>query len=235
MRPRPTRSTRPQRRRHRAAALGLVGLVLIVAAFIGRPSQGAQLDARSQDVRVLPVPKAPKALAVVTTARVKVKPPRPRQVRRVWKQLPAPVHLSIPAIGSSSHVIPLGRNADGTIQTPDNTIETGWFKPGPGPGELGAALVVGHVDSYRGPGVFFHLRALRRGDVINVTLANNHKLRFRVTGSKDVSKNRFPNKLVFARTTVPTLRLVTCGGAFDRSTGHYLNNYIVFARLVGHP
>jgi sortase (surface protein transpeptidase) len=132
-------------------------------------------------------------------------------------------------------MIPLGRNADGTIQTPSNTVETGWFKPGPGPGELGAAVVVGHVDSYRGPGVFFHLPALRRGDAINVTLANGHKLRFLVTGSRDVSKSTFPTKLVFARTDVPTLRLITCGGQFDRSTGHYLNNYIVFARLVGRP
>jgi len=235
MRPRPTRSTRLQRRRHRAAALGLVGLTLMVAAFVGRPSRGAQLNIRSQDVRVLPVPKVPempKALAV-TTSRIDVKPPRPRRVRRVWRQLPAPVHLSIPAIGSSSHMIPLAQNADGTIQTPSNTVETGWFTPGPGPGELGAALIVGHVDSYRGPGVFFHLRALRRGDAVNVTLANGHKLRFLVTGSKDVSKSQFPAKLVFARTTVPTLRLITCGGTFDRSTGHYLNNYIVFARLAG--
>ena len=235
MSPRPTGSTRLQRRRPRAAALGLVGLALIVAGFVGRPSQGAQLDLRSQDVRVLPMPKAPKALAVVTTARVEVKPPRPRRARRVWRQLPPPVHLSIPAIGSSSHMIPLGRNADGTIQTPSNTVETGWFKPGPGPGELGAAIVVGHVDSYRGPGVFFHLPALRRGDAIYITLANRQRLRFLVTGSKDVSKSNFPTKLVFAPTTVPTLRLITCGGQFDRSTGHYLNNYIVFARLVGRP
>jgi hypothetical protein len=235
MRPRPTRSTGLQRRRHRAAALGLVGLALIAAGFAGRPSQGAQLDIRAQDVRVLPVPKAPKTHPVVTAGRVEVKPPRPRRVRRVWRQLPPPVRLSIPAIGSSSRMIPLGRNADGTIQTPDNTVETGWFSPGPGPGELGSALVIGHVDSYQGAGVFFHLRALRRGDVVNITLANSRKLHFLVTGSKDVSKSSFPTKLVFARTAVPTLRLVTCGGQFDRTTGHYLNNYIVFARLVGHP
>jgi hypothetical protein len=69
--------------------------------------------------------------------------------------------------------------------------------------------------------------------VISITLKNNHRVRFAVTGSKDVSKSRFPSRLVFAHTAIPTLRLVTCGGAFDRATGHYLNNYIVFARLVG--
>jgi sortase (surface protein transpeptidase) len=229
MRPRPIRSTGSKRRRHRAAALALVGLVLMAAAFAGRSSQ-ARLDARSQDVRVLPVPRAH---AVATTARVDVRPPKPRKVRRVWRQLPAPAHLVIPAIGVSAPMIPLGRNSDGTIQTPSNTVDTGWFAPGPGPGELGAAVVIGHVDSYRGPGVFFHLRALRRGDVISITLRNNHRVRFVVTGSKDVSKARFPNALVFAHTAIPTLRLITCGGTFDRATGHYLNNYIVFARLAG--
>jgi sortase (surface protein transpeptidase) len=235
MRPRPTGSTGSKRRRNRAAALGLIGLALIAAAYFGRTSQGAQLDARLQDKRVLPVPAAPKPKVFAATAVTTVKPPKPRQVRRVWRQLPRPVHLTIPAIGASAPMIPLGKNADGTMQTPSNTVDTGWFQPGPGPGEQGAAVVVGHVDSYRGPGVFFHLRALRRGDAIDITLKNRQKLRFVVTGSKDVSKSRFPASLVFARTAVPTLRLVTCGGAFDRSTGHYLNNYIVFARLVGKP
>jgi sortase (surface protein transpeptidase) len=235
MRPRPTRSTGSKRRRNRAAALGLVGLALIGAAYVGRTSHGAQLDARLQDKRVLPVPAAPKTTVLAAATTTTVKPPKPKQVRRVWRQLPRPVHLSIPAIGASAPMIPLGKNRDGTMQTPSNTVDTGWFQPGPGPGELGAAVVVGHVDSYRGPGVFFHLPALRRGDAINITLKNNQKLRFVVTGSKDVSKSRFPTNLVFAKTAVPTLRLVTCGGKFDSSTGHYLDNYIVFARLVGHP
>lgn len=235
MRPRPTRSTRLQRRRHAAAPLGLVGLTLIVAAFVGVPSQSAQLDAKAQEVRVLPVPMVPKPQAVVTQTPTDIRPPKPQKKRRVWRQLARPVRLSIPAIAASASMIPLGRNSDGTIQTPDNTVETGWYTPGPGPGEKGAAIVVGHVDSYKGPGIFFHLPALRRGDNVNITLANNERLRFVVTGSKDVSKERFPTRLVFARTDVPTLRLITCGGVFDRATGHYLNNYIVFARLVGQP
>jgi hypothetical protein len=234
MRSNPTGSTGIQRRRHRAAALALVGLALIAASFAGRQSQGAQLDSRLQDKRVLPAPTVPKARLVAATG-IRVPPSKPRPVRRVWGQLPPPAHLAIPAIGVSSSMIRLGLNPDGTIQTPSNTVETGWFSPGPGPGELGAALVIGHVDSYKGPGVFFHLRALRRGDLIGITLKGSRRLRFVVTGSKDVSKSRFPNRLVFAHTDWPTLRLVTCGGRFDASTGHYLNNYIVFARLVGRP
>jgi sortase (surface protein transpeptidase) len=148
--------------------------------------------------------------------------------------MPAPVRVTIPAIGVSAPVIPLGLNGDGTARTPDTPIATGWFAPGPEPGEKGAAVIIGHVDSYKGPGVFYHLRALRRGDRITITLRNHRRVRFIVTGSRQAPKSRFPTAMVFARTKSPTLRLVTCGGLFDRSTRHYLDNYIVFARLVGH-
>ena len=152
---------------------------------------------------------------------------------RVWKQMPAPTRLAIPAIGLSAPVIPLRLNDDGTTQTPDNVTDTGWFAPGPEPGEKGSALIIGHVDSYRGPGVFYHLRALRRGDRITVVSGDRRRIRFIVTGSRQAPKNRFPTELVFARTKRPTLRLITCGGSFDRSTGHYVDNFIVFAHLVG--
>ena len=146
--------------------------------------------------------------------------------------MPAPVRLAIPAIGVSAPIIPLRLNEDGTTQTPDNVTDTGWFAPGPEPGEQGAALIIGHVDSYRGPGVFYHLRALQRGDLITVVSRDRRRLRFVVTGSEQAPKNHFPTRLVFARTKRPALRLVTCGGSFDRSTGHYVDNYIVFAHLA---
>lgn len=147
--------------------------------------------------------------------------------------MPAPTRLAIPAIGVSAPVIPLRLNDDGTTQTPNNVTETGWFAPGPEPGEKGAALIIGHVDSYRGPGVFYRLRALRRGDRITVVSGEGRRIRFIVTGSRQAPKNRFPTALVFARTKRPTLRLITCGGSFDRSTGHYVDNFIVFAHLAG--
>ena len=147
--------------------------------------------------------------------------------------MPAPVRVSIPAIGVSAPVTSLGLNSDGTAQTPDTPSSTGWFAPGPEPGERGAAVIIGHVDSSRGPGVFYHLRALRRGDRITIIMRNHRRVRFLVTGARQAPKSRFPTAMVFARTKNPTLRLVTCGGLFDRSSRHYLDNYIVFARLVG--
>jgi sortase (surface protein transpeptidase) len=214
-----------------AAALGLAGLALVTVGL--RPTaNAAALDEHAQFERVLPEPQPePRPARAVSKARPKVAKRQPR----VWRQLPAPQRLDIPAIGVSAPIIPRGRNADGTAQTPDSVTDTGWFEPGPEPGEKGAALIMGHVDSYNGPGVFYHLPALKRGDRITVTLADRRKLRFVVTGVKQASKDSFPTKLVFARTDWPTLRLVTCGGAFDSSTRHYLDNFIVFARLVGLP
>lgn len=211
-----------------AAALGLVGLVLIAATL--RSSGEASANEQAQLQRVLPEPQQRPP-----STRKPVRPQPPPRTPRVWKQQPAPQRLRIPAIGVNAPIISLGRNRDGMMQTPDNVTDTGWFAPGPEPGEKGAAVIAGHIDSYKGPGVFYHLRALERGDLISITVAGRRRLTFVVTGAKQVAKNRFPAKLVFARTDRPTLRLITCGGAFDRSTGHYVDNYIVFARLVGHP
>jgi sortase (surface protein transpeptidase) len=212
--------------------LGLTGIAIIspvVAMAVDRPSRGPQLDTRAQMQRVLPPPN-PQAFGVQSL----VRRPSKRPARRVWKQMPRPVRLSVPAIGVSARIIRLGLNRDGTAQTPVTTTDTGWFAPGPEPGEKGAAVIIGHVDSKRGPGVFFRLRALRRGDRITVTVRGGRKVLFAVTGARQVLKARFPTALVFARTSRPTLRLVTCGGRFDPRTGHYLDNTIVFARLVGY-
>jgi sortase (surface protein transpeptidase) len=219
-------------RRRLAAALVLLGLAVLVPTVgpkLFQPAGDALLDTRSQSDRVLPVP--PPHRVVVT----RVDPRstrRPQRVARVWTQLPRPVRLGIPAIGVSAPIIPLGLNDDGTTQTPDSASDAGWFAPGPEPGEKGAAVVIGHVDSFRGPGVFYHLRALRPGDRITVVLGDRRRVRFVVTGSQEASKTRFPTRLVFRRTERPTLRLVTCGGRFDRSTHHYVDNYIVFAHLA---
>jgi hypothetical protein len=92
-------------------------------------------------------------------------------------------------------------------------------------------VILGHVDSKSGPGVFYRLKALRRGDRILIRLRTGELLPFTVTGAREASKHRFPTRLVYAHTGPPTLRLVTCGGSFNSASGHYIDNYIVFARL----
>jgi sortase (surface protein transpeptidase) len=197
-------------------------------AFSG-PSQGEYLDPQAQTERALAVPDA----QAVSVALEKVEPVKMNPRHTVRKQMPTPSRIVIPAIRVSAPLIPLGLNPDRTIQVPKSFSVAGWFRPGPEPGEQGAAVILGHVDSRSGPGVFFHVSALRRGDMIRVVLRSHKALQFVVTGGREVSKARFPTKLVYGRTPVPTLRLITCGGRFNPATGHYLDNFIVFARLIG--
>ena len=146
--------------------------------------------------------------------------------------MPDPVRIVIPGIGVSARVIPLGLNRDRTLEVPKDYNKTGWFRGGPEPGESGAAVIVGHVDSETGPAVFYRLRALKRGDEIKVVLQNGSTVRFVADWMKAVPKDDFPTKLVYARTQQPTLRLITCDGDFDESRGVYRDNYIVFARIA---
>ena len=140
-----------------------------------------------------------------------------------------PERIRIPAIGVSGRVVPLGLAADRTMETPRNFENTGWYEPGPEPGERGAAVITGHVDSTSGPAVFYRLRELRRGNVIRISRADGSVVQFRVEGLERWPKAAFPTRRVFGRTRGSVLRLVTCSGNFDSSTGHYVDNTIVYA------
>jgi sortase (surface protein transpeptidase) len=143
-----------------------------------------------------------------------------------------PVELSIPAIGLSVPLSQLGLNPDGSVQVPTNFEEPGWFSPGPSPGQLGSAVILGHVDSYQGPAVFFTLRTLQTGDQVNVTLADGTVGHFAVYTVVQYLKVAFPTAQVYDPHGYSALQLVTCGGAFDSQTGHYLSNIVVYTSLV---
>jgi hypothetical protein len=146
-----------------------------------------------------------------------------------------PVSLAIPAIGVDSAVLHLGLNADGTIQVPSLVTSAGlaaWYKYSATPGQVGASVIEGHVDSTQGPAVFFRLGALSPGDTIDVRLADGVTAIFRVTGVREYAKSQFPAKAIYGTTDYAALRLITCGGVFDYTTGHYLSSTVVFASLV---
>ncbi len=146
-----------------------------------------------------------------------------------------PVSLAIPAIGVDSAVLHLGLNADGTIQVPSLVTSAGmaaWYKYSATPGQVGASVIEGHVDSTQGPAVFFRLGALSPGDTIDVRLADGITAIFRVTGVREYAKSQFPAKAIYGATGYAALRLITCGGVFDYTTGHYLSSTVVFASLV---
>jgi sortase (surface protein transpeptidase) len=143
--------------------------------------------------------------------------------------------VAIPAIGVTSKLLYLGLNADGTVQVPSlitSASEAAWYKYSATPGQIGASVIEGHVDSYHGAAVFYRLGALRPGDTINVTLSDGITAIFRVTGVRQYAKSNFPAKVIYGATNYAALRLITCGGVFDYATGHYLSSTVVFASLT---
>jgi hypothetical protein len=144
----------------------------------------------------------------------------------------APASLTIPAIDVHTRLVRLGLNPDGTLKVPTDFAIAGWYELGPKPGERWPAVLVGHVDSKQGPAVFYRLGELAPRSLVRVGWANRAELRFRVYAVREYAKAAFPTSLVYGKTPTPELRLVTCGGPFDRQSGHYLDNVVVFARRV---
>jgi sortase (surface protein transpeptidase) len=148
---------------------------------------------------------------------------------RDYEAVAKPLRLRIPALKVNTSLEPLGLAHDGTIAVPARTDVAGWYRDGPRPGQAGPAVVLGHVDSREGPGVFIDLVTLKPGAVIKVDRADRTSVTFRVTRVSRVPKNKFPTDLVYAPTLDQALRLVTCGGGFDQARRSYRDNVIVFA------
>jgi sortase (surface protein transpeptidase) len=143
-----------------------------------------------------------------------------------------PVRLTIPAINVNTSVGTLGLQTDGQIMVPTSTHVVDWYVDGPSPGRIGSSVILGHVDSYLGPGTFFYLKSLKVGNKITVDLADGTVTHFVVTRVMEYAKTSFPDRLVYGSHGFPSLELVTCGGVFDHDTGHYESNIVVFSRLV---
>lgn len=142
-----------------------------------------------------------------------------------------PVRLRIAAIGVDSGLMELGLRADGSLEVPPSGFPAGWYTGGPTPGELGPAVIAGHID-LKGPGVFYNLHNLKPGDQVIVTRVDGTKPAFRITKVAVYPKDQFPTELVYGNLDQAGLRLITCGGPFDSRSGHYEDNIVVFADLI---
>jgi hypothetical protein len=157
---------------------------------------------------------------------------------RSYRGTPVPVRLEIARIGVDTALQRLGQDPGGAVEVPTGPrqwLDAGWYagEGGTRPGDPGSAVILGHVDSRRGPAVFYRLRELRAGDPVVVVRADGSRVRFVVERVERYPKRRFPTEDVYYPTLTPKLRLVTCGGTFDPAAGHYRDNVIVFARLSG--
>jgi sortase (surface protein transpeptidase) len=203
------------------AARRLAASAAAVALLVGCSEVGGRRPARSQVASASTWERAASAVDAVRGF---------RSVRN-YQATPVPVRVEIPRIHVASALDRLGRARDGTVEVPSRWQVAGWYALGPRPGDPGSAVILGHVDSKRGPAVFFRLRELRQGDAVDVTRADGSSVRFVVQRTEQYPKDRFPTDDVYYPTLTPALRLVTCGGQFDASAGHYRSNLIVFATM----
>ncbi|MCA1671456.1 MAG: class F sortase [Actinobacteria bacterium] len=146
-----------------------------------------------------------------------------------------PVALQIETIDATSTLIPLGLQGDGTIEVPslDQPMQAGWYRYGPTPGELGPAVVLGHVNARGEHGIFARLSELAPGDDVRIERADGRTAVFTVTNLDQIAKTVFPTDAVYGDTADAQLRLITCGGELDQERHSYRDNIIVYAVLSG--
>jgi Sortase domain len=143
-----------------------------------------------------------------------------------------PTWLRIARIGVDVPLVPLRLDATGALEAPKDYGIPGWYAEGTAPGDVGPAVIAGHVDSLVASAVFRHLQDLRPQDVIEVQ-RDGRWLRFVVVSTARFPKGRFPTAEVYGPTPDPQLRVITCGGSFDRARNSYRDNVVVFAIIEG--
>ncbi len=144
----------------------------------------------------------------------------------------SPVRVRAPAVGIDAVVTASGLDAAGGLAVPADPSVSGWYAGGPRPGQPGPAVLAGHVDWAGRPAVFQGLHRLVPGDEVVVDRADGSSVRFAVDRVVRAGKDAFPTRDVYGPVPGAELRLITCGGAFDRVTGSYADNVVVFAGLV---
>lgn len=153
--------------------------------------------------------------------------------QQLVEQLPVavPARIEVPAIGITAPMRPVGLDDRGGLDVPVGG-GTGWFERSSRPGEPGFAVIGGHVDSTRGPDVFYRLRELVAGNEIVVRTADGEVLTFRVDTVERQRKDALSTSRMWDDADRPMLALITCGGPFDRAKRTYRDNVIVYASAV---
>ncbi|SEN52113.1 class F sortase [Nonomuraea pusilla] len=203
-------------------------LVPGVAALLGAGALAVTLWTRPAPPAPAAPPPPPPADVPATAVPSAVPTARP-----VARSSP-PVRVEIPAIGVRAEVMRLGTNPDGTLEVPplSQADRTGWYERGAAPGTAGPAVIVGHVDTATGPAVFARLGDLRPGDRVRVVRADGKVATYRLDRFESVRKTAFPTERVYGDLPYAAIRLITCGGAFDRGSGHYVDNLIAYGHLT---
>ena len=216
-----TTGSGPPRNRARSGLAGglllaAVALVVTGATLALRPAASGAPPERPPVIGALPV----------------VLERKPVSVAEIVPEAAPPARVRIDRLGIESSLVGLRVQSDGILEVPADYARAGWHRAGTAPGDIGPAVIVGHVDSYEGPAVFHRLRELQPGDRVTVDRVDGSVVVFEVYGQETVPKDAFPTDRVYGPTEGPELRLVTCGGRFDEQARRYDDNVVVYARQV---
>ena len=201
-------------------------VAMIVLVLLGSAATLAMTPAQPNADPPLSAPDAGPPVSDALPARTTVRP----VVADGDPEAPPPRRVRIDRLGVDSPLVGLRVQPNGELEVPADYAVAGWHRAGVKPGDAGPAVIVGHVDSFEGPAVFFRLRELQPGERIVVTRTDGSEVSFDVVAVERYAKAQFPTDAVYGATDTPELRLVTCGGRFDEKTRSYEDNVVVYAR-----
>jgi sortase (surface protein transpeptidase) len=198
----------------------LITLALLLVGLAGTVGFGLRAFAA-------PAPSllAPQPVTVASKVPAPAAPENPSLPRSV------PTKIRIPDIQLDAELATVGLLSNGTLDVPTDYTKAGWYEGSPTPGEIGPSIIDGHLDHIGGVAVFWRLRELVPGQVIAIDREDGTTAHFVVDEVKQFPQDNFPTAEVYGNTSNSSLRLITCGGTFNRLTQHYDRNTIIFASL----
>ncbi|GII58144.1 hypothetical protein Pth03_65330 [Planotetraspora thailandica] len=217
-----------------AAVAGVVAIVFGLVLILRSPEE-YESPARSVLKVQGPAPTVGPGGSALVQAAPTAPPPRPTVPPAPPLMPSTPKRLIIPKLGVNAPVESVGLDKGGAIETPaiNDANLVGWYRGGPTPGEAGPAVMLGHKDTVSRSAVFSRLYQIRSGDTIEVVRLDGTTAIFTVGGVEQANKQTFPTDRVYGSRVDAELRLITCGGAYNQTTGHYLDNIIVYAWMTG--
>lgn len=218
-----------RRRRKKRNARMIAGGVALAVLGVGTIALGTVLRTPGP-----PAPSAGGLVAAEVPAEPVVPAPHEASVGVPLDHSPA-THLTFPRMRIDTDLMVLDLDDDGQVAVPpdDPGAPAGWYGRGASPGEIGPTVILGHVDTRSGPGVFYGLGASKVGDKISVARMDGKVAKYTVTRVVSYPQSAFPTDEIYGDTSASELRLITCGGRFDRTKGGYLDNIVVFATFTG--
>lgn len=211
-----------------AVALGTVGVVM-AADGAGAPEPAPTISSLRNDTTVSSL-GSPASLEPSTVTSGATSLVSSTTTTIYTHPIPQPVRIVIPTIRVDARIIPVGLLEDGSMEVPPFGL-AGWYKLGAVPGGNGPAVIVAHVDSKKGPDVFYYLKNLEPGDEIMVYGEDGDLAVFVVDSKEKELKTELPVDRIWNDSKEPLIRLITCAGEFNRRTGHYLSNLIIYGHL----